>query len=104
MDFLKKLLGLDPGVNLADVAKRGAQVLDVRTQAEYASGHIKGSLHIPLDQLPQRLNQLKKDKPIITCCASGMRSGSAKRLLKSQGFVEVYNGGGWLDLQGKLKH
>ena len=102
MDFLRKLLGMGPSVDLADLAKKGAQLVDVRTKAEYASGHIKGSLNIPLDQLSQRLNQLKKDKPIITYCASGIRSGSARRLLRSQGFTEVYNGGGWMDLQRKL--
>jgi rhodanese-related sulfurtransferase len=49
-----------------------------------------------------RLNKLKKDNPIITCCASGMRSASAKSILKSNGFTEVHNGGGWSSLQNKL--
>jgi rhodanese-related sulfurtransferase len=43
--------------------------------------------------------KLKKDKPIITCCASGMRSGSAKAMLQSNGFAQVYNGGSWTNLK-----
>ncbi|MEY3422923.1 MAG: hypothetical protein RIR48_3252, partial [Bacteroidota bacterium] len=48
------------------------------------------------------LKQLDKSKPIITCCASGMRSGSAKSLLIANGFTEVYNGGGWTGLKQRL--
>ncbi|HEY4629318.1 MAG TPA: rhodanese-like domain-containing protein, partial [Flavobacterium sp.] len=40
--------------------------------------------------------------PIITCCASGMRSASAKSILKSSGFTKVYNGGGWSSLKNKI--
>ncbi|HWR33606.1 MAG TPA: rhodanese-like domain-containing protein, partial [Chitinophagaceae bacterium] len=82
--------------------QQGAQIIDVRTIGEYRSGHIRGSVNIPLDTLQQNLSKLKKDKPIITCCASGMRSGSAKNILKSNGFAEVYNGGGWVSLQNKI--
>jgi rhodanese-related sulfurtransferase len=53
--------------------------------------------------LNSNLNKLKKDKPIITCCASGMRSANAKSILKSNGFKEVYNGGGWSTLQNKIR-
>jgi rhodanese-related sulfurtransferase len=62
----------------------------------------KGSINISVDTLSSNLNKLKKDKPIITCCASGMRSASAKSILKSNGFTEVHNGGGWSSLQNKL--
>ena len=50
----------------------------------------------------QLRSKIKKDKPVITCCASGMRSGSAVNVLKSNGFQEVYNGGSWFRLQSKL--
>lgn len=80
----------------------GAQVIDVRTAGEFKNGHIKGAQNIPLDQLKSKLGKLKKDKAVITCCASGMRSASAKAILKSNGFNEVYNGGGWMSLQRKL--
>jgi phage shock protein E len=72
-------------------------------KGECASGHIKGSINISVDTLGNNLSKLKKDKPIITCCASGMRSASAKSILKSNGFTEVHNGGGWSSLQNKIR-
>ncbi|MES2478392.1 MAG: rhodanese-like domain-containing protein [Bacteroidota bacterium] len=105
INTIKKLFGMGgPSVNLADLAKQGAIILDVRSKGEYASGHIKGSINISVDQLGKNLSQLKdKNKPIITCCASGMRSASAKSLLKSNGYTNVHNGGGWSNLQSKLR-
>jgi phage shock protein E len=102
INTIKNILGLGPKVNYAELAKQGAVILDVRSKGEYQGGHIKGSINIPLDTLSIKLKTLKKDKPIITCCASGMRSASAKSILKSNGFSEVYNGGGWSSLQNKL--
>ncbi|MFA6152290.1 MAG: rhodanese-like domain-containing protein [Chitinophagaceae bacterium] len=100
---LKKLLGIKPAADFSSLVKDGAIILDVRSKAEYASGHIKGSINISVDQLSKNLAQLKdKNKTIITCCASGMRSASAKSLLKSNGYNNVYNGGGWSNLQSKL--
>lgn len=89
-------------VDYAQLVKDGALILDVRTPAEYAGGHIKGSKNIPLQSLQQHLGTIPKDKVIITCCASGMRSGSAKSMLLSNGFKAVHNGGGWMSLKGKI--
>lgn len=89
--------------NYAELMRNGAQIIDVRTPGEFAGGHIKGSVNIPLDTLQRQLSKIKKNKPVITCCASGMRSGSAKTMLQSSGFSEVYNGGGWMSLEQKLK-
>ena len=73
-------------------------------RGEYASGHINGSINIPVDELANQLNKLKdKNKTIITCCASGMRSGSAKNILESKGYTSIYNGGGWFGLNVKLQ-
>ncbi len=100
---LKKILGLGPQVNYKELVKQGAVIIDVRSKGEYTGGHIKGSINIPLDQLGNNLAKLKdKNKPIITCCASGMRSASAKSLLNANGYKEVYNGGGWGSLRNKL--
>ena len=85
------------------MVQNGAQVIDVRTKAEYKQGHIKGSVNIPLDSLPGQLQHIKKDKPVITCCGSGMRCAQARNLLLSRGFQEVYNGGGWMSLQNKIR-
>ncbi len=104
INAIKKLLGFGPPVNYSELAKQGAVILDVRSKNEYASGHIKGSINISVDTLSNNLDKLKdKSKPIITCCASGMRSASAKNILKSNGYTDVYNGGGWNSLKNKIK-
>lgn len=99
IETIKKLLGIGPKVDLAEVLSRGATIIDVRTPGEYAGGHLKNSINIPLNNLIANSSKLKKDKPIITCCASGMRSGSAKSMLLSHGFTEVHNGGSWYNLK-----
>jgi phage shock protein E len=103
INTLKKLFGLGPKTDYAALVKQGATILDVRSKGEYAGGHIKGSVNIAVDQLNKNLNLLKdKNKPIITCCASGMRSASAKSILKANGYTEVYNGGSWHSLQNNI--
>ncbi|MBK9104363.1 MAG: rhodanese-like domain-containing protein [Saprospiraceae bacterium] len=100
--FLKKLLGLGPATDYTALVKAGAQIIDVRTKAEFEQGHIKGALNIPLNNLSNHYAKMKKDKPIITCCASGVRSAQAKHILTANGFTKVYNGGGWSSLKRKL--
>ena len=99
---IKYFLGLGSPTDYTALLKKGAQIVDVRTPNEFGGGHIKGSINIPLDKLQQNLNKLKKEKTVITCCASGIRSASAKQVLTANGFLEVYNGGGWASLQNKL--
>ena len=96
------LLILEPKVNFSDLMKEGAQIIDVRTPGEFNAGHINGSINIPLQNVQNNLSKIKRDKPVITCCASGMRSASAKSILKSNGYKHVHNGGGWNSLLGKL--
>jgi phage shock protein E len=85
------------------LVSQGAIILDVRSVGEFNSGHIAGAINMPVDTLQKNLGKLKdKDKVIITCCASGMRSGAAKSLLESNGYTNVHNGGGWTSLQAKL--
>ncbi len=98
IETIKKLLGIGPKVDLGEVIAKGAVIIDVRTTGEYAGGHLKNSVNIPLQALSSQMSKLKKDKPIITCCASGMRSGSARSILQSNGFT-VYNGGSWYNLK-----
>jgi phage shock protein E len=100
---IKNLLAMGSRTDYAQLIKEGAIIIDVRSKGEFDGGHIKGSVNILLDHLNNSLSRLKdKSKPIITCCASGMRSASAKSLLKSNGYLHVYNGGGWNSLQSKL--
>ncbi|MBK5284736.1 MAG: rhodanese-like domain-containing protein [Bacteroidia bacterium] len=103
IDTIKQIFGFGPKVDYAELMKQGATIIDVRTQGEYAGGHIRGSINIPLQKLQGNLSKIKKEKPVITCCASGARSGAAKSILKSNGFSEVHNGGGWMSLQHKIK-
>src|SRR5665647_77956 len=104
INTLKKMLGMGPEVSYSELVKQGAIILDVRSKGEYAGGHIKGSINISVDTLNNNLSKLKdKSKPIITCCASGMRSASAKSILKASGYTAVYNGGGWQSLNNKIR-
>ena len=76
-----------------------ATILDVRTPEEFAGGHYPGAINIPLNELPQRLDEIKEMKqPVVAYCRSGNRSGMAVSILKQNGFTEVYNGGGLRDL------
>jgi phage shock protein E len=100
---IKQLLGIKAAPDFNKIYKEGGVIVDVRSKAEYKSGHVKGSKNIPLPDLPSSLGMLKdKSKPIITCCASGMRSASAKNILQSKGYTKVYNGGSWSALKNKI--
>lgn len=81
---------------------RGAIIIDVRTKGEYDLGAIPGSKNIPLQEINAKIKDIEKlNKPIITCCASGMRSGSATSILNSHG-IECINGGGWKSLSQNI--
>ena len=77
-----------------------ATIVDVRSPGEFAGGHVQGSINIPLDQVESRLEEFKKmSTPLVLCCASGGRSGMATEYLQSEGLTELYNGGGWHQVQ-----
>jgi phage shock protein E len=97
-DFLKS----NKEDKIKDFQSRGAIIIDVRTPAEYSQGAITGSKNIPLQSISSKINEIKKlNKPVIACCASGMRSGNAAAILNAQG-IEAINGGGWASLNKKL--
>lgn len=100
-DTIRKIFGMAPSVDLGELIQNGATILDVRTKEEFAQGHINGSKNISVDKLPQNISKFKKDATIITCCASGMRSASAKAYMSSNGFTNVHNGGSWMSLKRK---
>ncbi len=102
IEIIKNILGFGAKTDYKQLVQQGAQIIDVRTPSEYTSGHVTGSVNIPLNELSNNINNIKKNVPVITCCASGMRSASAKSTLISLGFKEVYNGGGWTSLNRKL--
>jgi phage shock protein E len=100
IQLIKDILGIGPIADLGELIKKGAAIVDVRSKGEYAGGHVKGSVNIPLDQLEGNLNKFKnKEQVIITCCASGIRSGRAKGLLRRHGYNQVYNGGSLYNLK-----
>lgn len=70
-------------------------LVDVRTQAEYAAGHIDGFINLPVDQLREHLEQLDKTKPVYLVCQSGLRSYIASRILKGSGFACSHLAGGY---------
>lgn len=101
---IKSLLGIGPKTNIGELIANGALIIDVRTKSEFSSGHAKGAINVPLDQLGVYIKRLKnKEDAIITCCASGMRSASAKVFLKGQGYKNVFNAGSWLTLNKYCK-
>ncbi|WP_244153778.1 rhodanese-like domain-containing protein [Flavobacterium xinjiangense] len=79
--------------------KEGAFLVDVRTPAEFAEGHVNGSTNIPLDKVASQLEKFKGKDPIIVFCRSGNRSGQAKMILEQNGFKNVINGGIWQDVK-----
>lgn len=95
MGFFSNLFNVqDEGV--ADHIKNGARIIDVRTPAEFASGHISFSENIPLDTIPSKLDNIKNyDGAIVMVCRSGNRSKQAVNFLKSKGVENIYNGGSW---------
>ena len=87
---------------IKDFQSRKAIIIDVRTKAEFSQGAIPGSKNIPMQMLNGKIEDIKKmNKPVIACCASGMRSASAASVLNKHG-IEAVNGGGWSSLQKKL--
>lgn len=83
---------IDPGA-LADDLER-FQVVDVRYPNEWEAGHIEVGLHIPLDDVFDRLGELDRDKPVVTVCRSGGRSAEAAKDLAGEGFdVQNLDGG-----------
>lgn len=72
--------------DVADLDAQETVILDVRSEAERKRGAIEGSIHIPLDALRARLNELPRDKTIVAYCQSGQRSYYACRILMQHGF------------------
>ena len=69
----------------------GASIVDVRQPSEYVTGHIKGAVNIPLDNITKITKIINKDTDVVVYCLSGARSGSAVRQLKSLGYKKVHD-------------
>jgi phage shock protein E len=91
--IIPRLLGAKyriPGAEARKKVEDGAFLLDVRTPAEFAGGHLPGATNVPVGELSRRLGDIPKDRPVVAYCQSGMRSSSAVRLLRAQGY-EAWN-------------
>jgi phage shock protein E len=85
------------------IADPACTIVDVRTPAEFMGGHVVGSINIPLQEVPDRVEDLRRmARPLVLCCASGNRSGQATYFLEQHGLDQVYNGGGWLQVNNAM--
>ncbi|MBP9099302.1 MAG: rhodanese-like domain-containing protein [Ferruginibacter sp.] len=103
MNFLKQLFGGAPTADLKSLVDEGAFLVDVRSPGEFADGHVKGSVNIPLDRIVTQLGKFKDKKNIIVFCRSGNRSSMAKNLLEQNGIKNVVNGGTWENVKQYAK-
>jgi rhodanese-related sulfurtransferase len=102
MNIFSQLFGGGNGHNLsaADYKSRYVEtntahlLIDVRSPAEFAEGHIAGAKNFPLQDLQQQLAKIPRNKPIMLYCRSGSRSGMALQQLQNAGYEDVYNIGG----------
>ncbi len=80
------------------IAEGKGTIVDVRSPMEFMGGNAPGTINIPLNEVPARIEEFKAmTQPLILCCASGNRSGQACAFLTAHG-IESYNAGSWLDV------
>ncbi len=81
-----------PIAELKKAVQEGAKLVDVRTEGEYAAGHVDGALNLPLNELDRRAKEIGSRKiPVIVYCHSGSRSMVAAGILKRAGFATVFD-------------
>lgn len=95
MNIFQQLFGGGATIDLKEIMDKGAFLVDVRTPGEFATGHVKGSVNIPLDRIAGELSKFKNKPNIVVFCKSGGRSSQAKTILEKSGFTNVINGGTW---------
>lgn len=103
MGIFSNLFGGGTTINLQSVIDEGAYLVDVRSPGEFAEGHVKGSVNIPLDRIQNELAKFKNKKNIIVFCRSGNRSSQAKSILEANGVKNVTNGGTWQQVNQYVK-
>ncbi len=94
LDFFNRLFKREK-IDLNAMLKEGAIIIDVRSPQEFRSGHARHAVNIPLGSIPAQVEKIRKhQKPIITCCASGIRSARAASQLRAAN-IQAVNGGAW---------
>lgn len=101
--ILKSLFSKD-AAKLPELLKQNPFLVDVRSAAEFQSGHVPGAVNIPLNQLSGELQRFKNKQNIIVFCQSGMRSSQAKSMLEKNGITGVTNAGSWQTVDHLLKN
>tara|TARA_B100001559_G_scaffold235257_1_gene198322 strand:+ start:1892 stop:2260 length:369 start_codon:yes stop_codon:yes gene_type:complete len=94
----KSLNNLKKTNNIKEFIDDNAVIIDVRSESEFNSGNLVGSVNVPLKDLIYRVNEFEKEKKYITVCTVGMRAESAKKFFKKRGY-QVLNGGRWSNLK-----
>lgn len=103
LSFLKSLFGKQE-LDYPALLERKALIIDVRTPGEFKRGHAETSKNIPLNKITEYLSDLRReDRPVITCCKSGLRSANAASILKKAG-IEAYNGGTWKSVETAITY
>lgn len=81
---------------MENINLKESTIIDVRSRGEFSMGNVEGSVNIPLNEIPDNVEDIKNMKrPIVLCCASGNRSGQALNYLLSRDVDDCYNGGMW---------
>ncbi len=83
----------DEAAQMLEREKEGIAIVDVRRDDEWATGHVKGAIHIPVDDLQSRIDELPRDKKLLFICVSGMRAGRACEIAATMGYPSerLYN-------------
>ena len=85
------------------INRKETTIIDVRTPEEFSQNHVEGSINIPLQEIPNRVEEVKSfSQPLVLCCAAGVRSEYACQYL-SQMDIECYNGGSWQEVNALVK-
>lgn len=77
-------------------------LIDVRTPSEFNAGSVPSAINIPLNEVVNRLDELKQLQPLLVFCAAGIRSQKVMNLLIENGINQVENGGGWLEVNARF--
>ncbi len=101
--IFKNMFAQTDSNQLEKAIKEGAFLVDVRTPQEFAGGHVKGSVNIPLDKIQSRLSKFKSKENIVVFCRSGNRSSQAKSILEQNGFKNIINGAAWQNVNQFVK-
>jgi phage shock protein E len=91
--ILTRVFGLVSEARARELVQRGALLLDVRTPEEFQSGHLRGAVNVPYQEVGRRIEALapNKSSPVMVYCLSGGRSGIAKSNLRRLGYAEAHN-------------